>query len=402
MLAQSFLLAFRSVARNKLRSFLTLLGMIIGVAAVNAMLTIGGGAREQVRSQISALGSDLLVVWAGYRNDRGVYTPEKVPPLRIEHALHLKRRLGGAATVAALASKAGRAAFGPNSVEVTLNGVTEDYMRLRNWSIAAGRELTPTEVNSGAGVCIIGETVQKTLFGTESALGARIRLGALACTVVGLLREKGSSFRGREDDAVFLPLETFQTRIAGNRKVESILVSAGAAAQAVRVKARAEEALRESRRIAPDGRDDFVVDDMAELLAFASETIGMFTAFLGAIAGISLLVGGIGIMNVMLVSVAERTREIGIRMAIGARKADILLQFLVEALVLALLGGVVGIGFGLLVAWAAAPLIDIPFAPRLASILFVAGLSMLIGIAFGFFPALRGSRLDPIEALRHE
>ncbi|MDS1135662.1 ABC transporter permease [Nitratireductor indicus] len=402
MLLQNIILALASIARHKLRSLLTLLGIIIGVAAVIAMLTVGNGARDRITGEVAELGGNLISVWAQYVTGDGSFVPRQAPALRMRDFEPLMRNLRDSADVIAISETSGQAIFGPRSADVTIIGVSEAYAVIRNWRVTEGRPLERWEIASGAGVCLIGAQAAKTLFAGESPLRARIRIGPAACTVVGVLASRGATLGGSEDKTVLLPLENLQARIEGSRNLSSILIMVREGVSAGEVMSRAKESLRLTRRIVGDQNDDFMVEDNAELIRHASRLAGILTAFLGSVAGISLLVGGIGIMNIMLVSVAERTREIGVRMAIGARPSDILLQFIVEASAMALLGGAIGIGLGLLIAFITTALIDLPFAPDAVSIAAIALLSMLIGLVFGFFPALRGARLDPIEALRHE
>ncbi|MFI0846411.1 ABC transporter permease [Mesorhizobium sp. IMUNJ 23232] len=402
MLLETIRLALRSVRRNVLRSFLTLLGIVIGVAAVIAMLTIGSGTTEKVKSDISRLGSNLLVVRAA-RPDRSgstSFTPRKLDE---KDVAGLVAGLTSVRAVSAEAQSTVRVVFGAQNVSASVSGTDIGYFTARDWNVALGRIFTESEVRGGTNVCLVGQTVRDQFFGAGDPDGQSIRVGKMSCRVIGVLESKGTSGFGQDqDNVVLMPLETYQRRIAGDRDIDTIYVSALDGVATSEVQDEIETILRETRRIAPGADDNFDVRDMTQIAdAMASATATM-TGMLGAVAGVSLLVGGIGIMNIMLVSVTERTREIGIRLAIGAHERHILVQFLVEATVLSLLGGLIGIAIGLALAGAASLTLSIPFAPSLAVILLAVGFSALIGMVFGFFPALRGARLDPIVALRHE
>jgi putative ABC transport system permease protein len=395
-------LALLSVRRNALRSFLTLLGIVIGVAAVIAMITIGSGTTEKVRTDISKLGSNLLVVRAA-RPDRSgstSFTPEQ---LDNDDVKALASGLTNAKAVAGAGQKQVRVVYGAENIAAEVTGTDTDYFIARDWNVLLGRVFTESEVRGGTGVCVIGETVRSQFFGAGDPLGQSIRVNRSSCKVIGVLEPKGTSGFGQDqDNVVMMPLLGYQRRIAGDRDVDSIYVAAADGVPTSTVQSDIETILRETRRIAPGADDNFDIRDMTQIADAMTSATTTMTGMLGAVAGVSLLVGGIGIMNIMLVSVTERTREIGIRLAIGAHERHILVQFLVEATVLSLLGGLIGIALGLSLAGAAAAALSIPFAPSVAVILLAVGFSALIGMVFGFFPALRGARLDPIEALRHE
>jgi putative ABC transport system permease protein len=402
MLWETVRLALRSVRRNVLRSFLTLLGIVIGVAAVIAMLTIGSGTTEKVKSDIAQLGSNLLVVRAA-RPDRSGSTSFTPRRLDEKDVAGLVGGLTSARAVSAAAQSTVRVVFGAQNTAADVTGADLDYFVARDWGLAEGRLFTESEARGGTNVCVIGQTVRTLFFGAGDPDGQSIRVGKMSCRVIGVLASKGTSGFGQDqDNTVVMPLTTYQRRIVGRRNIDTIYVSAMDGVATSDVQEEMETILRETRRIAPGADDNFDVRDMTQIAdAMASATATM-TGMLGAVAGVSLLVGGIGIMNIMLVSVTERTREIGIRLAIGAHERHILVQFLVEATVLSLLGGLIGIAIGLALAGAASLVLTIPFAPSLAVILLAVGFSALIGMVFGFFPALRGARLDPIVALRHE
>jgi putative ABC transport system permease protein len=402
MFFETVRLALLSVRRNVLRSFLTLLGIVIGVAAVIAMITIGSGTTEKVKSDISKLGSNLLVVRAGRPAQPG--DPNQVArQLGDDDVAALEKNLSGARAVSAASQKQVRVVFGTESLSVAVTGTDTGYFVARDWKVVSGREFSESEVRNGAGVCLLGETVRQQFFGAGDPEGSTVRVGKMSCRVVGLLEPKGfSGFGQDQDNVVLMPLNAFQRRVAGNRDVDTIYVSADDETPTSVLQTRMEDILRDIRHIPPDRDDDFSVRDMTQIADAMASATTVMTGMLGALAAVSLLVGGIGIMNIMLVSVTERTREIGIRLAIGAQERHILTQFLVEATVLSLFGGLIGIVFGLALAGAATMALSIPFSPSIAVILLAAGFSAAIGLAFGFFPALRGARLDPIDALRHE
>ena len=401
MLWNTFLLALREIRRNVMRSFLTILGIVIGVAAVIVMVTLGGGATAQVSAQISSLGSNLLIATPGKRMGPGQVSGASA--FKIEDAEAIAREVSGLVAVAPAASRAMTAVFGNQNWSTMVSGTTDDYFTARNWTIQTGRRFSSSELRAGAAVCIIGATVKSKLFGNQEAVGDRIRLQKMACQVIGVLDAKGQSTMGTDqDDLVLIPLRTFQRRIAGNQDVNIIQVSAGKGVSTDRVKRDIERLLRERRHIPPGGENDFNVMDMKEITKMLTGTTQVLTGLLGAVAAVSLLVGGIGIMNIMLVSVTERTREIGIRMAIGALEREVLLQFLVEAIVLSSLGGLVGILLALSGSIALANLLHIPFIFNPGIVALAALFSAAVGVVFGYFPARKAARLDPIEALRHE
>ncbi len=402
MIWETVRLALLSVRRNALRSFLTLLGIVIGVAAVIAMLTIGNGTTEKVKNDIAQLGSNLLVVTSGRRGGPGA-NDAVARELSDRDVAALQQHLTGARAISPASQKQVRVIFGTQNLTSGVTGTDSDYLVARDWKLTSGRAFSESESRSGAGVCLIGETVRQQFFGAGDPEGQIIRVNRTSCKIVGLLESKGfSGFGQDQDNIVMMPLAAFQRRIAGNRDIGSIYIAADDATPTSVLLPRVESILRDSRRIAPDQEDNFSIRDMTQIADTMAAATTTMTGMLGAVAGVSLLVGGIGIMNIMLVSVTERTREIGIRLAIGAHERHILIQFLVEATVLSLMGGIIGILLGLSLAGIASLTLSIPFSPSLATVLLAVGFSALIGMVFGFFPALRGARLDPIDALRHE
>jgi putative ABC transport system permease protein len=402
MLFETIRLALRSVRRNALRSFLTLLGIVIGVAAVITMITVGSGTTEKVKEDISKLGSNLLVVRAA-RPQRGGGTDFTPRALDERDVAALSEELDDVRAVSAASSRQVRLVYGADNLLAEVTGTDPEYFVARNWEVVEGRPLSDAETHGSASVCVIGSTVRSQFFGAGDPLGQQIRVNRMSCNVIGVLETKGFSGFGQDQDAVVLmPLNTYQRRVAGDRDIDNIYVAAQDGVATSEVLGEIEAILRQTRRIAPDQADNFNVRDMTQIADAMTSTTTVMTGMLGALAGVSLLVGGIGIMNIMLVSVTERTREIGIRLAIGAHERHILTQFLVEATVLSLIGGIIGIMLGLGLAGAATYALSIPFVPSMAVIAMAVGFSALIGMVFGFFPAMRGARLDPIQALRHE
>lgn len=399
----ALLLALREIRRNVMRSFLTILGIVIGVAAVITMVTLGNGATVQVTQQIESLGSNLLDVRPGQGGRGPGGTREAADMFEIDDANAISREISGVVAVAPIASQSIQAIYGNENWSTTVTGSTNDYLRVRDWPLESGRQFTENELRSGKAVCILGTSVQSELFGGQNALDATIRLQKLSCQVVGVLETKGqSSFGTDQDDLILIPLRTFQRRLAGNTDISSIYVSAQEGVSTDKVRQNIERLMRERRRISSEEDDDFHVNDMEELVSMMTGTTRVLTQLLGAVAAVSLLVGGIGIMNIMLVSVTERTREIGIRLAIGARAREVLLQFLVEAVVLSSLGGLLGIALAIVVSLGLASLLQVPFVLNLGIVALAFLFSAAVGVIFGYFPARRAAQLDPIEALRHE
>ncbi len=401
MLWNALLLALRSIRRNVLRSFLTTLGIVIGVASVIIMVNLGSGATLQVKQQIESLGSNLLFLRPGQRLGHGQRTA--ATPFELDDAEAIAREISGVAEVAPQSSQAMVAVYGNENWNTSVTGSDNRYFRVGNWEFAQGRDFSDSELRTGKSVCVIGETVRQKLFGPQPPVGSSIRLQKISCEVIGLLKSKGQSAGGSDqDDAIVMPLRTFWRRIAGNQDVQHLRISARDGVSTTTVQRDIENLMRERRRIGPGEEDDFSIMDMQEITRTLTGTTRILTALLGAVAAVSLLVGGIGIMNIMLVSVTERTREIGIRLAIGAQERDVLTQFLVEAVVLSSFGGLFGILLALTASWFIAGLLQIPYVVEPTMVMFAFLFSMVIGVAFGYFPARKAARLDPIDALRHE
>ena len=400
MLLNTLLLALRSIRRNLLRSFLTILGIVIGVSAVVTMVTLGNGATMAIQNQISGLGTNLLQVRPGQRMSQSA---GGTTTFKESDAQAIATQIGGIAAVAPESRTGATVVSNGRNWSSSIIGSTNSWLITGNWKISNGREFSDGELRAGAAVCLIGETVRRELFGTRSAVGEQLRVKQISCEIVGVLASKGQgAFGNDQDDVVLLPIKTLQRRITGNTRVNTLMVSMMDGSDAERVKASLTQLLRERRKLAQSDEDNFNVLDTKQLGETLSSTTKVMTTLLGAVAAVSLLVGGIGIMNIMLVSVTERTREIGLRLAIGALEREVLLQFLIEAVVLAALGGVIGIVLATGASIVLTRVMEVPYIFNLGvnvtSFLFSAG----IGVLFGYFPARRAARLDPIEALRHE
>ncbi len=401
MLYETIRLALEALRRNTFRSMLTVLGVVIGVGAVIAMVTVGKGTTAKVAADLAKLGTNLLFVAPGQfgpgraSSDARPFTAADVDALR--------EQLRGVRAVAPVGQKAVSVVRGPDSRNTTATGIDGDYLIAQDWSVVEGRGFHPGEIRAGSAVCLVGATVRRELFGAAQPVGRSLRVGQVACEVVGLLEAKGQSGFGSDmDDTVLMPLRAFQRRIAGSTNISRLLVAVAETADSAKVQADLERLLRERRKITADKEDDFSVHDMKQIVEASLSTTTVLTGLLGAVAAVSLMVGGIGIMNIMLVSVTERTREIGIRLAIGASEEQVMLQFLIEAVILALFGGVIGTLAGIGLAGAAVTVLEVPFIVDTYIIVLAFSFSAMVGIAFGYLPARHAARLDPIEALHHE
>jgi len=405
--ARTCRVAFRALARNKMRSFLTALGIIIGVGAVIAMVSIGEGAKRGIESRFAAMGTNLLFVSPGSQNARGVHGGwGSVQTLKEEDAAAIGLECPAVMYISPSVSARAQTVYGNKNWNTSISGTGARYPEVRNWDVEFGAYFDDNMVKSAAKVCVLGADVKTNLFEDEDPVGKVIRVKKIPFKVLGVLKKRGESGGfGSRDDMIAIPYTTAMRRLQGIDYIQSVDVRAVSASQMAEAQAQIEELLRVRHRIAPGAEDDFTVRNMSEIAESAAEATQMMTVLLGSIAGISLLVGGIGIMNIMLVSVTERIREIGLRMAVGAREKDILLQFLTEAIVLSLMGGLIGIGFGV----GASKLIkkikmfaSFNTVVSIESVLMAFLFAATIGIFFGFYPARKASRLDPIEALRYE
>jgi len=398
--------AYRSLRANKMRSGLTMLGMIIGVAAVIAMVAVGAGANERIAAQIASIGSNLILIIPGSTTSGGLRSGfGGTPTLTMGDAKAIKE-LSPVRYAAATTRGSAPVVYGNQNWSTIIQGVTPEFLAIRDWGLASGRNFGPEDVDASTKVAVLGQTVAQNLFGGEDPVGKIVRIKKVPFTVVGLLEAKGQSMQGQDqDDTVIVPITSAQKKLFGSAHigtVGAILVQAADAASIKDAEREVTDLIRQRHRIGRGQDDDFSVRNLSEMLSVAESSTRVMSLLLGAIASVSLLVGGIGIMNIMLVSVTERTREIGIRMAVGAREQDILLQFLIEAVVLALTGGAIGIltgvaGSSLISYFAKWSTIVLPSAIFMAF-----GFSAAVGIFFGFYPARKASRMDPIEALRYE
>jgi putative ABC transport system permease protein len=391
--------AVRALWRNPLRSLLTVLGVVIGVAAVVALVTLGRGATAAVQQQIASMGSNVLFI----SPSRGFGPGSATVPFTVDDARFLEREAAAIAIAAPAAATNKTVVAGNQSTATQIVGIGEGYLAARQWPVVAGREPSNGELRSGAAVCLLGQTVATTLFGEVEPVGERIRVDKITCEVIGVLASKGqSAFGNDQDDLVLLPLRLYHRRLVGNTQVRFIIASIAPGFTSREAIAEVRALLRERRRLAANEEDNFRITDSREIERTFTATTQLLTALLSAVAAISLLVGGIGIMNIMLVSVTERTREIGIRLAIGARARDVMTQFLVEAVVLSLAGGLIGLLLAVGGAYAASEQLGFPFLldPGIAVLALL--FSAAVGVLFGFLPARRAARLDPIVALRQE
>ena len=393
-------MAIQAIARNKMRSFLTSLGIIIGVASVVAMVHLGQSATRSVTDQIASMGSNLLFVMPGTRlRSRGVRS--SASPFDQKTVDALDNEISGI-VVAPTVSKNTTVVYGNANDTMAVVGATNAYFEVPNQPLDYRRLFQEKELISGAAVCVIGKTVVDELYVNDEPLGTTLRIEGTACRVIGVLEERGESMGQDRDKTVVMPLKAVQRRLVGTTDIQTVYVSAVVDGSTRQKQSEIEALLRQRRRIGPGEDDDFFVRNMQDISDALEGTTTVLTTLLGAIAAISLLVGGIGIMNIMLVSVTERTREIGIRLAVGARARDVLVQFLVESIMLSTLGGLIGLGLGVGGTYVATQKLDLPFVLSPATMLLGFSFSVVIGVVFGYVPARKAAHLNPIDALRHE
>jgi len=398
--------AWSAMRVNRMRTSLTMLGLIIGVAAVIAMLAVGNGARNAVNEVVSSMGSNLIIVLSGAQRSGGVhFSAGSAPTLTLEDARAI-RSLRDVNAVTPTSGGAAQLVYGPNNWNTSVSGVNQDYLRIRNWPLAEGSNFSASEIRSAARVAVIGQTVAEKLFGSADPLGHVIRVSRSPYLVTGLLAPKGQSLRGQDqDDVVLVPITTALRKLFGSQFVDSvrfIMVQGDSPEVLGQIQREIEALLRQRHHIPPGKEADFSVRNLTEIVNAAMSTTRIMSLLLGAIASISLIVGGIGIMNIMLVSVSERTREIGLRMAIGARPADILQQFLAEALLVSLGGCLIGLLIGVGAIEVVKLLFGLNSQVTLTSVLIAFAVSLAVGVFFGFYPARKAARLEPIEALRYQ
>jgi putative ABC transport system permease protein len=400
-------ISFRALRVNKMRSALTMLGIIIGVGAVIAMLAVGTGASEKISGQISSMGSNLIMVLPGSTTAGGLRLGAGTrATLTMADADAILKECSAVLDVAPILNGAVQVVYGDQNWATGVYGTTPSILTVRDWPIAAGRSFNEQDVRNATKVAILGQTVADNLFGGMDPLGQIIRIKKVPFVVIGLLESKGQSPTGQDqDDTIYIPVTTAQKKIFGTSipgMVRAIMVKARSSEELEAAERQVTELLRQRHRIGAQQEDDFTVRNLTQLMQVAEESSRVMTLLLGAIASVSLLVGGIGIMNIMLVSVTERTREIGIRMAVGAKTWDIRLQFIIEALTLSLTGGITGIFLGVATSKVLSIVAEWPTVVSPLSILLAFGFSGLVGIFFGFYPAYKASLLNPIEALRYE
>ena len=400
----TFLIALRALRRNKLRTMLTMLGIIIGVGAVIAMVGIGNGAKAQVEAQIASLGQNVILVFSGNFSAGGVRSGwGGAGTLTVVDADAIAREVSGVVAVSPEARDGQQIMANGLNWRTYILGESIDYLSIRNWPLDEGAMFGEQDINGAAKVCIIGKTIANQLFPNEDVVGKSLRIRNIPFKVLGVLTSKGLSVMGSDqDDVVIVPYTTMMKRVDRRNNLSMIMVQGESASVSSKIQRDIADLIRQLHRIAPGRDDDFTIRNQQEIANAATATTRTMTVLLGAIAGVSLLVGGIGIMNIMLVSVTERTREIGIRMAVGARGYDILLQFLIEAVTLSVIGGVIGIGLGVGVSKILAAKMHWPTLTSLNSIVIAFFFSAAVGIFFGFYPARKASQLDPIDALRYE
>ncbi|EKE02471.1 MAG: hypothetical protein ACD_20C00382G0004 [uncultured bacterium] len=406
-MASTIKISFRALRVNKMRSALTSLGIIIGVAAVIIMLAIGSGASKQISDQISSMGSNLLIILSGATSSGGVRMGSgTMPTLTFQDAEAIKQESQSVSNVAPILSEVGQVVFGNQNWSTQITGTTPDMLVVRDWDLSAGRMFSLEDIKNATKVCVIGQTVALNLFGDLDPIGRTIRIKGVPFLIIGSLESKGQSARGQDqDDAIMIPVTTAQKKLFGSQfpgMIRMIMVKAKDSEALYTGEKEIAAILRERHRIGINQEDDFSIRNLTETMQMAQQSSNVMAFLLGAIASVSLLVGGIGVMNIMLVSVTERTKEIGIRMAIGAKTWDIRLQFLIEALILSMAGGIAGIIIGIAGANLLASAAGWPIEISLVSIILSFGFSVLVGIFFGFYPAYKASLLSPIDALRYE
>jgi len=403
----SLRIALRALMVNKMRSMLTMLGIIIGVSAVIAMIAVGSGAKARIAEQIASMGSNLLIILSGSSTSGGMrWGSGTVPTLTVDDAKAILSEVPAVKYVAPNLQGVAQVVYGNQNWSTSVNGTTPEVLDIREWPIVSGRPFTQQDVDGATKVCLLGKTVVDNLFGGMDPVGQIIRIKKVPFTVVGVLGSKGqTTFGSDQDDTIFVPLTTAQKRLFGMQfpgMVRVIAVQAKGPELMKEAEDQINALLRQRHRIQPSQDNDFTVRNLTEVMASAQQSANVMSLLLGAIASISLIVGGIGIMNIMLVSVTERTREIGIRIAVGAKSKDILLQFLIESLVLSLIGGILGITIGIGGTYILSSFTQWPTLLSIQAILLAFFFAGSVGVFFGFYPARKASLLDPIEALRYE
>jgi putative ABC transport system permease protein len=401
---QTAVIALRALRRNKMRSTLTALGIIIGVASVVAMVAVGNGAQARITSQVAALGQNLLSVFAGSRKSGGVNSGlGSASALTLPDAEAIRREISDVVAISPEDATTAQAIANGRNWSTTVAGESPDYLKIRDWKLASGSMFTEREVRSAAKVAVIGSKTASELFGPLNPVGQSVRIQNIPFVIIGLLESKGAGMGGQnQDDRILIPYTTAMKRVTGDKYLRSVNVQIGSADRMEIAQQQITSLLRQRHRLAAGRDDDFNIFNQKEIADTVNSISKIITLLLGSVAGISLFVGGIGIMNIMLVSVTERTREIGIRIAVGAQPGDIRLQFLIEAVTLSLLGGLIGVLCGVGASHLLGVVADFKAIVSTGSILLAFGVSSVIGIFFGFYPAHKAAALDPIVALRYE
>lgn len=400
-----FRIAVRALIRNKLRAFLTMLGIVIGVASVIAMLAIGEGSKQNIRAEMSSMGTNMVMIMPNMQRRGGVSLgASSSMALKYSDVIALRNEATSLSEVSPEVRASGQVIYSNENTQTTIYGVSKEYLAIKKLEIKSGRIFNESELRSMSKVCILGQTVVENLFGTDAdPVGITIRIKNLPFLIIGVLEDKGESGMGQDqDDLILAPYTTVQRRLAAIDYINGIYASAVSEEKSAAAIAEVEEILRRTHKIKESAENDFRVMSQSELIETVSSITDILTILLGAIAGISLLVGGIGIMNIMFVSVTERTREIGLRMSIGGRGSDILKQFLVESILLSVLGGAIGVIFGYLIARGAGTLLDIPPVIKIQTVVLAFSVCFIIGVFFGWYPARKAANLNPIDALRYE
>ena len=403
MLSNAFLIAIKEIRRNILRSILTILGIVIGVASVIAMVMIGDGTTASVKESITKLGTNMLTLRVGQERRGPPREDNSSKPFQNEDITAIKNEIQNIKGVAAENSTKMNIVYGNKSNNSSVIGTNNDYFIIKDWALKDGRIFDDSELSSGKSSCIIGTTIVTQLFGDENPIGASIRLKNMTCNVIGVLASKGAAaFGNDQDEIVIVPLKMYQRKIKGDKDVSSIIISITEERYIENAKTEITSLMQERRTVKIGEPDNFHIRDMKDILDTMTSTTNMLTYLLGSIAAISLLVGGIGIMNIMFVSVTERTREIGLRMAIGGREVDIMFQFLLEAVIISLVGGIIGILLGAVASLTISSLLSWPIQVTTMSIVLSFLVCFITGMFFGWYPARKAAYMDPIEALRYE